>query len=123
MTWGSHVMCDPHGAKLDQRQPYIRVTVILAVVPSSITSPLPLNLPDDGQNSLAATSVAVFLPSTGSSPVIAPPASRVATPVMLSVAVPYSPSLQNPGTVSLKRNLLSKRFMPVMFGRAPVKLS
>lgn len=67
---------------------YIRVTEILVVVPSRATTPVPVNLPDAGQMPMLDTRVFVFLPLTGAMLVSPPPASRVVSVVMLSVALP-----------------------------------
>ena len=73
--------------------PYIRVTLILVVVLSSVTTPglLLAKVPVGGQTPAPRelTSLAVFLPATGSSSATAPVAAlRIARPVMLSVLSP-----------------------------------
>ena len=74
-------------------EPYIRVTMIRVVEFSSVTLPgLPFwNVPDAGHVPAPSlfTSLAVALPATGSSSMMAPvEVERIARPVMLSLASP-----------------------------------
>lgn len=84
--------------------PYISVRVIPEALFSAVTFALPLKPPLLGQMPLLVL-MSVTLSEFGSTVVMLPPASRVTVLLIVSVALPISPS-HTPGTDKLKRILL-----------------